>query len=158
MRTSWYRFFAGKSGPFARGGRFAASPCRGSFRPWLELLESRTLLSAGDLDPSFGVGGQVQTDFPPNTSASGTAVVLQPDGKIVVAGSAENSATGATNFALARYNPDGNLDPGFGTAGRVTTSVQGASSVGVALQPDGKIVLAGPGIPPSGAHTELVLF
>jgi uncharacterized delta-60 repeat protein len=140
MRTSSYKFVTGKPAWFAAGRRQSAGRSPRSFRPHLEVLERRALLSAGDLDSSFGTGGEVQTSFPPNTTAGASAVAIQPDGKIVVAGS-------ASGVALARYNPDGSLDPGFGTGGRVTTS--GATGSGIALQTDGKIVVAGTGPSPT---------
>ncbi|MBI3456793.1 MAG: hypothetical protein HY002_13540 [Candidatus Rokubacteria bacterium] len=96
--------------------------------------------AAGDLDPTFGTGGKVTTDFGGTDSAR--ALALQPDGKIVVAGFTEFSGQ---DFALARYNPDGTLDLGFGSGGKVTTDF-GPGDVagqGLALQPDGKIVVAG---------------
>jgi uncharacterized delta-60 repeat protein len=94
--------------------------------------------SDGSLDPSFGTGGKVTTDFAPfNSQAS--SVAIQADGKIVAAGSA------GSDFALARYTSDGSLDTSFGTGGKVTTDFgpfgSGASSV--AIQADGKIVAAG---------------
>lgn len=97
----------------------------------------------GALDPRFGTGGQVTTAIDRDTE--GYAVALQPNGKIVVAGSSSDGVT--RKFALARYNPDGSLDTGFGTAGKVTTTVVGAhdfdSVYALALQPDGKLVAAG---------------
>jgi uncharacterized delta-60 repeat protein len=74
--------------------------------------------SPGDLDPNFGSGGKIVTDFEGATLpviAYGLAV--QPDGKIVVAGGS------GRDFMLARYNPEGNLDSSFGTGGKVTTEV-----------------------------------
>jgi uncharacterized delta-60 repeat protein len=78
-----------------------------------------------------------------------SSLALQPDGKIVVAGSASASPTKDETWrlALARYRSTGSLDPSFGTDGIVITSFgfehgdRGHSSV--ALQPDGKIVVAG---------------
>jgi uncharacterized delta-60 repeat protein len=93
----------------------------------------------GDLDPTFGTGGIVTTDFG-NTSDAGEEVAVQPDGKIVVAG------TRGQDFAVARYNADGSLDTTFGTGGLVSTDLYGNSAdraAAMALQPDGKIVLAG---------------
>lgn len=115
------------------------------------LLSSNVLPSAhaaaGDLDPTFGAGGKVTTDFFDSEDQC-SAIVIQPDGKIVVAGSAvlpfpENE------FALARYNPDGSLDPTFGNGGKVTTAFldQFSERTGrvhaLALQPDGKILAVG---------------
>jgi len=97
----------------------------------------------GTLDSTFGTGGTVITPIGKSASASG--VVLQPDGKIVVAGSMGDDSLQST-FALVRYNADGSLDLGFGSEGKVTVpslSVTYAFAQGVALQPDGKIIMAG---------------
>jgi uncharacterized delta-60 repeat protein/uncharacterized repeat protein (TIGR01451 family) len=94
----------------------------------------------GSLDSTFGSGGKVTTDFGGFDAAFG--LVVQPDGRIVAAGQG-----GGGNFALARYNADGSLDPTFGSGGKVTTAIGGA--LGVALQPDGKIVAVGGGGPAS---------
>ena len=67
----------------------------------------------GTLDAGFGDGGKVRTRFPGGAAAH--AVVVQPDGKIVVGGS------NGGDFALARYTTDGTLDAGFGRGGTVTT-------------------------------------
>jgi uncharacterized delta-60 repeat protein len=70
------------------------------------------------------------------------ALVLQPDGKLVAAGRA--CANFACDFALARYLPDGSLDPTFGVEGKVTTDLGGDNQAGaLVLQPDGKLVVAG---------------
>ena len=97
----------------------------------------------GTLDPSFGVGGKVVTDFGLTDSAIDLAI--QPGGKLIAAGYSMNfSDSSAGGFALARYNPDGSLDTGFGTGGEVVTYVGAQAAVGaIALQPDGKIVAAG---------------
>ncbi|MGF1471805.1 MAG: hypothetical protein ACFB50_08705 [Rubrobacteraceae bacterium] len=104
--------------------------------------------SDGSLDSSFGTNGTVVTDIGTDGSQA-SGVVLQPDGKIVAAGFAEDGP-GDRSFALARYNPNGSLDTTFNptgsTPGTVTTDVgESGNSVagGVALQPDGKIVAAG---------------
>jgi uncharacterized delta-60 repeat protein len=95
----------------------------------------------GALDSSFGSHGIVTTAILSN--AGGADAVLQPDGKIVVAGSASDTS-GKGYFALARYNPSGSLDASFGSGGIVTTALGFYSNVaGVALQADGKIVAAG---------------
>ena len=95
-----------------------------------------------------GNRGKVVTDFGGGDSASG--VVVQSDGKIVVAGEGVGYPDGsrAYDFALARYLPDGRLDPSFGNRGRTLTGFgPGADdyATGVALQHDGKIVAAGVG-------------
>ena len=90
----------------------------------------------GDLDVSFSGDGKQTTDFGGSDLAA--AVAVQADGKIVVAGSSDG------NFALARYGVDGALDPSFSGDGLVTTDIGGTDDgQGVAIQPDGKIVVAG---------------
>ena len=134
---------AGKSGGKATRRREAVP-----FRPRLEVLEDRRLLSGGALDPTFGNGGQVITDFP-GGFATGTSVALQPDGKILVAGfSAVFGQPNTEDFALVRYNTDGSLDTSFGNGGRVTTDFFGFNDEAhtVLVQPDGKIVVEGEAI------------
>jgi uncharacterized delta-60 repeat protein len=101
--------------------------------------------SDGRLDSSFGTGGQVTTAFPGFTGAEGLGMAVQNDGRILVAGGTSNGG-GYERFALARYDSDGSLDGSFGTAGLVTTSFPGfanAQASGVAVQADGRIVVAG---------------
>ena len=97
--------------------------------------------TAGALDASFGSGGVVTTDFAISDD-SGQSVAIQSDGKIVVAGYTDNGSAG--EFALARYTNSGTLDASFGTGGKLTTPI-GTYDTGssVALQSDGKIVVAG---------------
>jgi uncharacterized delta-60 repeat protein len=82
-------------------------------------------LANGNLDPSFGTGGTVTTDFGDTDQANG--VVVQPDGKIFVVGTTvtfdQISLSNISSFALARYNPDGSLDSMFGTGGKTTTDL-----------------------------------
>jgi len=100
----------------------------------------------GSLDLGFGTGGKVTTKFSSPGDDSARALVLQPDGKIVLIGS-DFVATreGASDFALARYDIDGSLDRTFGTGGKVTTTFGSGSDLANAavLQPDGKLVVAG---------------
>ena len=97
----------------------------------------------GTLDTTFGRGGKVRTDFP-GLAAVPSAVVIQSDGKIVVAGGAFPQFTFAGNFEVVRYNPNGSLDRSFGNGGIVTTTFpEGSYAFDVALQPDGKIIAAG---------------
>jgi uncharacterized delta-60 repeat protein len=99
-------------------------------------------LTDGGLDRSFGDDGRVTTDV----SSSGeqfTDVTVQPDGRIVAAGWAELSLVPA--FDAVRYTTDGSLDPSFHGDGvvRVDVSPGADKACGLALQPDGKIVLVG---------------
>jgi uncharacterized delta-60 repeat protein len=93
-------------------------------------------LPDGSVDPSFGSRGRVPLDFGVG------AVAIQPDGKIVVAG------VGKADFALARFLPSGTLDPTFGAGGEVFTEVgQASAASALAVEPDGKIVVAGSALP-----------
>jgi uncharacterized delta-60 repeat protein len=96
----------------------------------------------GDLDTSFGAGGKTTTAILSQDDFAAD-VAIQSDGKIVVAGNTKNGS--ATQFALARYNRNGNLDTDFGIAGKVFTEVGTGDARGssVAIQPDGRIVVAG---------------
>src|ERR1051326_4846558 len=85
-----------------------------SFRPRLELLDRRDVPSAGTLDIT------VHTDF--GGGSAGTAVAMQPDAKIVVAGVTDGGPSGS-DFAIARYNADGALDTTFSLDGKVTTDL-----------------------------------
>ena len=112
--------------------------------PLSALLVAQVILSPpanaapGDLDPTFGIGGKVVSSFGAPFDAA-SAVAIQGDGKIVVAGSAFNG-----DFLVVRYNPNGSLDPSFGGGGLVTTDFGGSDgAVAVSIRPNGKIVVAG---------------
>jgi uncharacterized delta-60 repeat protein len=99
---------------------------------------------AGSLDPSFGTAGKVVTSISSGEDkAYGSA--LQSDNKILVAGFSTSPVTGK-DFTCVRYNANGTLDLTFGTNGIATTDLQLGSddfAYDIALQADGKIVLAG---------------
>ncbi|HYG11850.1 MAG TPA: Calx-beta domain-containing protein, partial [Pyrinomonadaceae bacterium] len=100
----------------------------------------------GSLDQTFGVGGRVHTDFPLDQGGFASALVIQPDGKIVLAGEATDQTQDfSSGFALARYNTDGSLDTTFDTDGLLITSFPGGSAFAedLLLQPDGKLVAVG---------------
>ncbi len=96
----------------------------------------------GSLDTSFSCDGKQITDFASNVDIA-NGVAVQPDGRIVVAGSSFSMAT-VNDFAVARYNTDGSLDTGFSGDGKQTVSF-GATDIatGLVIQADGNIVLAG---------------
>ncbi len=99
--------------------------------------------SAGVLDPSFGTGGIVRTFGPFEDTAH--ALALAPDGTLVAVGATTDGTTADQQFALYRYRADGALDAAFGTGGRVATTVSPGDdhAEAVAVQPDGRIVVAG---------------
>ena len=91
----------------------------------------------GTLDPSFSGNGRQRTDFGSRDRANGVAI--QADGKIVAVG-----VGGGGDFAVARYNPNGSLDPSFSGNGRQRTNFMGFDEAnGVAIQADGRIVAVG---------------
>lgn len=105
-----------------------------------------TLAADGDLDPTFGTGGLALAGL---TDAYGGATacrpVLQPDGKVLTCGTRQIGST--ADFFVARFDADGQLDPSFSFDGKVTIDFSGDSgtdrATGLALQSDGKIVVAG---------------
>ena len=107
----------------------------------LSVVPSFVTAAPGDLDTSFGGDGTVLAQF--DQPAGANAVVAQPDGSIVAAGT--YSEAQFAQFALARWLADGTPDPGFSDDGqfnRQFAAGPGAAN-GVALQSDGAIVAAG---------------
>ena len=103
----------------------------------------------GSLDASFSDDGRQTTSFGPNLGAYAQAVALQADGKIVVAGNQRetNVENPYVHLAVVRYRADGSLDPTFSGDGKLTLADFGDYSTAnaVAIQADGKIVVAGTG-------------
>ncbi len=96
-----------------------------------ETLENRCLLTAGDVDRSFGIEGKIETGF------TVSAMQLQSDGKIVLAG------TLGSDLVVARFDTDGLPDPSFGIAGVIISNHVGNDYVDkLAIQANGKIVVA----------------
>ena len=99
----------------------------------------------GRVDSGFGSAGRVTTDFFGSFDQA-KAIALQSDGKIVLAGVANPDFTLAnSDFALARYSPDGSLDWTFGSGAKVITNFLGAAdeAKALAVEPNGKLVAAG---------------
>lgn len=94
----------------------------------------------GTLDVTFDGDGKVLTDF--QSQDGGQSVTVQNDGKIVVAGTTGDYSH--RDFALVRYNSDGNVDNSFGVSGKVVTDFgAGEQGQSVRIQDDGKILVAG---------------
>ncbi|MFJ5776034.1 calcium-binding protein [Streptomyces sp. NPDC093094] len=111
-------------------------------------LPGTAAAAPGDLDPAFSGDGRVLTGIADDDRAADVAV--QPDGKIVSVGSSADLSLPESRFALTRHHPDGTPDTSFGGDGTVTTAVnnmdpdlQWSEAQAVALQPDGRIVVAG---------------
>ena len=103
-------------------------------------------LPDGTPDAEFSFNGEVFTSVVPGNDQA-TAVAMQDDGKIIVGGF--GLCTEGNCFAMVRYLPDGSLDDEFGNAGIVTTEFSGGYTTEakvIAVQEDGKILLAGGGI------------
>jgi uncharacterized delta-60 repeat protein len=100
-----------------------------------------TVMAVNDA-PSFRIGDGIVTTAVGSADDYAQAIAVQPDGKVLVGGTA---TTTTDDFALVRYNRDGTLDTSFGSGGRVTTDFAGAGDVGrsIALQADGRILMAG---------------
>jgi uncharacterized delta-60 repeat protein len=105
----------------------------------------RAQVAPGQLDPGFAAGGKLSTDFGSFAQSyeQANALAIEPDGRIVLAGVATTFTGGG--FALTRYNVNGSLDSSFGTGGKVITEfgIDARQALGVALQPDRKIVVIG---------------
>src|SRR5712692_1324893 len=112
----------------------------------------------GALDQSFGTGGLVVTRSAQRSFVA-NAVALQSDGRILVAGMVSDLASASLQLAVARYNPDGSADGGFGSAGLAATLVgaAGGAASTLALQPDGKILVAGTAFAHGSADDEFAL-
>ncbi|HEX2234268.1 MAG TPA: delta-60 repeat domain-containing protein [Thermoleophilaceae bacterium] len=96
----------------------------------------------GDLDPFFDGDGRLTSGFGTGTHDQARAVAVQADGKIVAAGN--GGSLNDQDFAVARYNPDGSPDTTFDGDGSVLTGFgKGETANDVAIQADGKIVVAG---------------
>lgn len=97
--------------------------------------------SPGSLDPTFDLDGKLVSKFAGTDTAA--AAVRQPDGKLIVVGTARERQPSISFFAM-RMNRDGSLDTTFDTDGRALIAVGNVSrAYAVALQADGRIVVAG---------------
>src|SRR5262249_22720885 len=113
----------------------------------------------GYVDYSFGGTGTVQTDIPGSYEEAFDAALL-PDGKIVAVGQVGLTGTfpPVFDFAVARYNPDGSPDYSFVTSGFVIQDFGGNDQAeGVAVTPDGRIVVVGGGVGGSNSTTRTVI-
>jgi uncharacterized delta-60 repeat protein len=118
------------------------------FRPTLETLEDRIVLSGGVLDPTFGSGGLVTTTAGGLSTACAVATYpagTAQAGEVVAVGDATvGSGRNTSNEpAIVRYNLNGALDTSFGGTGEVIMNLKsGGAARDVVIQPDGKIVVA----------------
>lgn len=134
----------------ANGSKSTACP---SMPPMLANPNNCSVMLPGCLDTTFGGSGVALTDTTGGVNYASDfdqalTPLLQPDGKIVAVGYGKNSgSTTGVDFTLVRYNSDGSLDTSFGNAGIVRDAITTGDDYpnGGALQPDGKILVAGRG-------------
>ena len=123
-----------------------------------DFVVARYNATDGSLDGTFNTVGYVATDFGGNNHDEAFAMAIQSDGKIVVVG--QTGAITAPDFALARYTVSGILDTTFDTDGRqVTPFGEADAAYAVAIQTDGRIVVAGvsDGVAGLGINNDFVL-
>src|SRR4051794_32265907 len=120
-----------------------------------EPLESRKLMSAGALDTSFSLDGKATVEFGNGVQVTARDVAVQPDGKTLIVGQGRTGSGSSFKsfFAVSRLNADGAPDTTFGTtqshrarSGNVLTQLANDNfsvATSVAIQPDGRIVVAG---------------
>ena len=137
--------------------------------PFVSLAVSLVLLlglarvssgAPGAVDPTFGIGGRVIREFGGLELAR--ALTVQPDGKLVLAGTfaiPSGRFFSVADILLARFEPDGSLDPSFGAGGVVLSDFGGAEYpiYALAVQPDGRLVVSS-SVPSSGSTFTLVRY
>lgn len=136
LRQDGMILLAGRTTVFGASSRFGRISARH--------LMLALYTAQGQWDDWFGNRGSLMTVFVDRWS-EGRAVLILPNGRIAVAGVAYVADSGVRDFALARYEENGNLDGSFGYGGTLLTSFDGQKSEANALgvQPDGKLVAAG---------------
>ncbi len=107
-------------------------------------IPNTSLAQDGSLDLSFDTDGIITTPIG-TINDYGKSAAIQSDGKIIVVGYSDNGTN--NDFAIARYNTNGSLDNTFGSTGKVTTPIgtNDDNATAVAIQADGKILVAGYG-------------
>ena len=114
--------------------------------------------ASGNLDPGFGSGGIATTDLGGNEDKATDAALL-PDGGFVTVGQADPAGLANPDFGLVRYSAEGQPVPAFDGDGVVTEDIAGRSNAAnaVAVQPDGKIVVAGFALPNNAVDLDFAL-
>ena len=115
-------------------------------------------LENGDIDPDFGTNGVTRIDGGGGTSDYGTAMTIQPDGKILAAGAIGPTGSAYSNFGVVRLDAGGLPDNSFGTGGiahqnMAPSLASNDFATAIARQSDGKIVLGGAAFATEGMGT-----
>jgi uncharacterized delta-60 repeat protein len=115
---------------------------QGTFNNLSDFVLAR-LNTDGSLDTTFGVGGRVITDLGSGYEYAND-VAIQADGKIIAAGKFASGDVTTADFAMVRYEPNGEIDTDFGINGIAITSVRDEDEAqDIIIMPDGRIVLGG---------------
>ena len=119
------------------------------------MIYTVALAASGDLDTTFSGDGRIMQSFG-GYYHLGSNVAVQADGKVVAAG--ERVTAAGTDFAIARYNPNGTLDTTFSGDGRQVVNLGATDGIeGVAIQTDGKIVVGGETCDSRYTHCDVAL-
>jgi uncharacterized delta-60 repeat protein len=130
-------------GKIVVAGTYFVDPSVGSYEYFFAVVRYN---ANGSLDTSFGTGGITKTATYPGFRSHATSMVLQPNGKIVVAGYDTPQDDSTSDMAVVRYNTNGSLDTSFDGDGIARVGFLGYSfdyANAVKIQSNGKIVLAG---------------
>jgi uncharacterized delta-60 repeat protein len=116
----------------------------------------------GTLDQSYGIGGISTSDFFGSSTDWAFRLAIQPDGKVVAVGATLNTISNNYDFAIARYDTSGQLDPTFasyGKPGAGATDFSGGTDYALTLliQPDGGILVGGLAYSPSNGSNDQAL-
>ncbi|WP_349572708.1 M10 family metallopeptidase C-terminal domain-containing protein [Azotobacter salinestris] len=113
----------------------------------------------GSLDTGFGDGGKAIVDIAGGND-QGYSLVLQENGKILLAGFSYLPDKGDYDFSVIRLNADGSLDTGFGGDGKVSVDLARGYDEGhsLAVQPDGRILISGLGYNPASSRYDFAVI
>ncbi|HRD52650.1 MAG TPA: delta-60 repeat domain-containing protein [Flavobacteriales bacterium] len=144
--TNWYRPGDYHGMALQPDGRIV---CAGTARPSITDVQSILVvryLVDGTLDPAFGSGGYTIVEAPFDNTSYAHDVVVAPDGSILVCGFSDTDDSGDFEVLVVKLSADGTLDPSFGTGGLAPQFIGNTNlnsrARGLALQSDGRIVLA----------------
>jgi len=119
-------------------------------------MASSAIAADGDLDTTFGDGGFRLSGILDGYASLTSGMAVQPDGKILLC---EGEGTTVLDFYVARFTADGAVDTSFSFDGHTTIDFGGNDDVcsGIAVQPDGKIVVAGTSTPHNGTNGDFAV-